>query len=355
MLVRLTPRQRFEILVGQYEPMLRAAFLEAIDDIRSNIVLRRIVERLERGDINGAVKAMNLDDAVFRPLDEAIRQAFNGGGVATIEQMPVLRDPSGYQVVLRWNPRNLVAENWLREHSATLVTGMLADTKVGLRASLADGLARGDNPTRTALNAIGRVNRATGKREGGIIGLTSQQAEQLAEVRRILADPDLIRHYFIRDQATGRWKARYTTTPRRFDPAVLKAINEGRALTVGDISRLSTLHSNRLLEVRGKTIALHETFQSLAAARDNAFRQQIESGKLQAQHVTKTWRHTPQKHPREDHVEMQGQVVQFDQPFIAPDGTQIPYPHAPGVPVNHTLGCKCLAEYKIDFVARLVK
>jgi hypothetical protein len=67
MLKRLSPRERFEQLVSTYEPMLRSAFIEAIDDIRSNIVLRRIVERLERQDIAGAIRAMNLDDAAFRP------------------------------------------------------------------------------------------------------------------------------------------------------------------------------------------------------------------------------------------------------------------------------------------------
>ncbi|WP_376704457.1 hypothetical protein RQ479_06180 [Mesorhizobium sp. ISC25] len=51
---------------------------------------------------------------------------------------------------------------------------------------------------------------------------------------------------------------------------------------------------------------------------------------------------------------MQGQKVRFDQPFVAPDGTLIAYPHAPGVPARHTLGCKCFCEYKIDFAARLV-
>ncbi|TJW38728.1 MAG: DUF982 domain-containing protein [Mesorhizobium sp.] len=107
--------------------MLRTAFIEAIDDIRSNIVLRRVVERLERGDVNGAIAAMNLDEAAFRPLEEAIRQAYNGGDVATVEQMPALRDPSGFQVVLRWDARNLTAETWLREHSAQLVTNIVAD------------------------------------------------------------------------------------------------------------------------------------------------------------------------------------------------------------------------------------
>jgi hypothetical protein len=74
MLKRLSPRDRFEQLVSTYEPMLRTAFFEAIDDIRSNIVLRRVVESLERGDVKDAIAAMNLDEAAFRPLEEAIRQ-----------------------------------------------------------------------------------------------------------------------------------------------------------------------------------------------------------------------------------------------------------------------------------------
>lgn len=144
MLVRLTPRRRFEILDGQYEPMLRVAFLEAIDDIRSNIVLRRVVERLERGDINGAVAAMHLDEVAFRPLDEAIRQAFNGGGVAAVEQMPALRDPEGHRFVIRFDARNVEAENWLRQHSTTLVSNIIADQQEGIRTALSAGLYRGD-------------------------------------------------------------------------------------------------------------------------------------------------------------------------------------------------------------------
>lgn len=121
---RLSPRERFEQLVSTYEPAVRLAFLDAIDDITSNIVLRRVVERLERGDINGAVAAMHLDPAAFRPLDEVIRQAFNGGGVATGEQMPALKDPEGNRVVVRFDIRNIEAVNWLREHSTTLMTNM---------------------------------------------------------------------------------------------------------------------------------------------------------------------------------------------------------------------------------------
>ncbi|TPK42305.1 MULTISPECIES: head morphogenesis protein [unclassified Mesorhizobium] len=346
MLVRLTPRQRFEILVSQFEPALRAAFIEAIDDITSNIVLRRIVERLERGDINGAISAMNLDPAAFRPLDEAIRAAFNGGGVATVDQFPTLRDPSGHRIVVRWDARNLAAEQWLQAHSAQLVTGIVQDQQTAIRTALETGLARGDNPTKTAVAVVGRVSTVTGRREGGIIGLTGPQASFVATARDELlsGDPVQMRNYLER-----------TRRDKRFDKTVAKAIADGKTVPAAMVDRITGRYADSLLKLRADTIGLHETFAALGASKDIAFRQQMEKGNLRADVVTKGWKHTPQEHPRMQHVAMQGQVVPFDQSFTAPDGTSIPYPHAPGVPTRHTLGCKCFAEYKIDFVAQLVR
>ncbi|AID29247.1 hypothetical protein [Mesorhizobium jarvisii] len=346
MLVRLTPRQRFEILVGQFEPAVRAAFIEAIDDITSNIVLRRIVERLERGDINGAISAMNLDPAAFRPLDEAIRVAFNGGGVATVDAMPTLRDPSGHRIVVRWDARNLAAEQWLQTHSSQLITGIVQDQQTAIRAALETGLARGDNPTKTATAVVGKVSAVTGKREGGLIGLTTAQSEYIARARQELlsGEPDQLKAYLNRQRRD-----------KRFDRTITAAIRDGKPIPTALVDRITGRYADNLLKLRADTIGLHETFAALGASKDIAFRQQMEKGTLQAQHITKGWKHTPQEHGRMQHIAMQGQVVPFDQSFTAPDGTAIPYPHAPGVPIRHTLGCKCFAEYKIDFVAQLVR
>ncbi|TPK14165.1 head morphogenesis protein [Mesorhizobium sp. B2-5-11] len=346
MLVRLTPRQRFDILVSQFEPAVRAAFMEAIDDITSNIVLRRIVERLERGDINGAIAAMHLDPTAFRPLDEAIRAAFNGGGVATVEGMPTLRDPSGHRIVVRWDPRNLAAEQWLQAHSTQLVTGIVQDQQTAIRTALETGLSRGDNPTKTAVAVVGRVSTVTGRREGGIIGLAGPQASFVATAREELlsGDPAQMRNYLERKRRD-----------KRFDKTVAKATADGKTVPAAMVDRITGRYADSLLKLRADTIGLHETFAALGASKDIAFRQQMEKGNLRADVVTKGWKHTPQEHPRMQHVAMQGQVVPFDQSFTAPDGTSIPYPHAPGVPTRHTLGCKCFAEYKIDFVAQLVR
>lgn len=341
MIIRLSPRQQFEVLVSQFEPIVRKAFMDAVADITSNIVLRRIVELLEKGDINGAIGALHLDPAAFRQLDDAIGQAFNGGGVDTVARLPILKDPEGYRIVIRWDARNLEAEAWLREHSSGLIRDIVADQREGVRSVLQAGLARGDNPTRTALNVVGRVNRVTGRREGGIIGLTAQQAGFVEGAREELGSPATMRGYLTR-----------TRRDKRFDKTVLNAIKEKRALPADMIERIVGRYADSLLKLRADTIALNETMEALAASKDIAFRQQIANGNVIASAVTKKWKHTPQDHPRLQHQEMQGQTVQFDQPFIAPDGTLIPYPHAPGVPARHKLGCKCLAEYKIDFVAQ---
>lgn len=346
MLKRLTARERFEALIATYEPILRAAFMAAVDDIRSNVVLRRIVERLEKGDISGAIDAMFIEEAAFNPLEEALRQAFNAGGVDTVSTMPALKDPEGHTVVIRWDARNVVAENWLRDHSASLVSGLVADQVESIRTALTESLTRGDNPTKAAKSIVGPVNRATGKREGGIIGLTAAQARfvQSARDELLSGDPALLRNYLER----GR-------RDKRFDQTVMKALAQQAPLPADVVDRIVNRYSAGLLKLRADTIALNETFNAMAAAKDIAFRRQIDNGNLSADIVTKTWRHTPQEHPRAQHVVMRGQKVRYDQPFVAPDGTLIMYPHAPGIPIRHKIGCKCIAEYKIDFIAQRVE
>lgn len=57
---------------------------------KSAILLKRIIERLERHDIADAVRALGIDEAAFRPLEEALRPAFNAGGIDAVSGMPTL-------------------------------------------------------------------------------------------------------------------------------------------------------------------------------------------------------------------------------------------------------------------------
>lgn len=345
MLKRLSATERVGLLVEQWEPLIRRAFMDAVNSLRSSVSLKVLVERLERGDIGGAVDVLRIEQEAFGGLDVAIADAFNAGGIATVEEMR-LRDPEGRRVNFRWNVRGPESEAWLRRHSSTLITGITAEQRDNARLILSEGLARGDNPTRTALDLVGRVSRPSGVRQGGVLGLSAPHVAATERARSALISGDVegMRHYLT-----------LTRRDRRFDPSIRKAIEAGKPLARGDVDRVIGRLSDSYLKLRADTIGLHETFNALGESRNAAFRQAISKGDVDVQDVVKTWRHTTAEHPRMQHVAMAGQTVAFDQPFVAPDGTMIPYPHAEGVPARHTLGCKCRAEYSIRYTDALVR
>jgi hypothetical protein len=196
----------------------------------------------------------------------------------------------------------------------------------------------------TALDIVGRVSRATGTRTGGLVGLSAPQAAAVQNARQRLATgtPEALREYLALERRD-----------RRFDKTVLAAIDSGKPIPADMRERMVGRYADRLLQLRGEVLAQNETHHAIFAGKHEAYEQAIEAGKVDASAVTKTWRHFPSDHPRMQHVQMAGKAVGFNEPFVMPDGTLMAYPHAPGAPARHTLGCKCQADYAVDFLAGL--
>jgi hypothetical protein len=213
-------RDRIEALIAQYGERIAEAFLAAFDDIRNSITLRIVVERLERGDINGAVQAMGLDPIAFERLERVMAEAYASGGDAEVDNIPPLRDPGGARVLFRFATRNTPGEEELRRRSSTLVTNIAEEQREVIRETLAQGLSEGVNPRALAPRIIGTVNRVTNRREGGIIGLSRPQARYVVNARAELAsgDPEQLRAYLRRERRD-----------KRFDRTILKAIREEKA------------------------------------------------------------------------------------------------------------------------------
>ncbi|KQV31140.1 hypothetical protein [Rhizobium sp. Root1204] len=333
----------FDELLSQYEPKVAAAFREAIEAIKSSIVLKTIVERLERGDITGAVAAVQFEPEAFAALELSLREAFNAGGINMVQSLPLLISPDGTRVLFQFGVRNLEGERLIREQSSTLVTNITDDQREALRMGFEAGLSKGQNPTKTALDVVGRVNRITGRREGGYIGLTSRQVEFIARAKENLLSGDPV--------AMSKYLD-LKTRDKRFDRTVAKAIRDGKPVDAEMTRKIIMRLSDKNLLLRGETIGLEETRTALFSVRDNAIRQQVEAGKITAQEVTKKWKHSGSEHPRMQHVQMATQnAVPLDMPFVAPDGTMLMYPHDPKAPARHRIGCKCRVEYDIDYIA----
>lgn len=335
-------RRKIDALLDEHAPLIQAAFMASIADIRSQITLKLVVEALERGDIGGALDALNLERAAFSRVENAIAQAYNAGGTAMTGNMPTLRDRAEARIVVRFDARNLRAEEWLRGHSAQLVTGIIDDQRTSIRDALDIALQTGQNPNRTAVDIVGRVNRTTGRREGGLIGLSGSQADYVGSARQelISGDPAMLRSYLARSRRD-----------KRFDRAVMRAIDGGK-LDAATIERIVGRYSDRLLELRGQMIARTETLTSIHAAKHEGFRQGLEKTNYPPEAVTRVWRSAGDNKVRHTHAAMNGQVVNgLETPFLSPSGAMLRYPGDTGLGAgaDEVIGCRCDDDYRIDY------
>lgn len=199
----------------------------------------------------------------------------------------------------------------------------------------------GQNPRATALQIVGRINRATGRREGGILGLTSGQARYVANARAELSDPAAMGYYLKR-----------SLRDKRFDQIVLQAMRDGKPLAQADIDRITARYSDRLLKYRGDVIARTETIASTHAGQKEAMQQLIDTGRVKASQIRKVWRPTGDKRTRDSHMALHGESVQFDRPFTSPaTGALMMHPGdtSLGARGEDVIQCRCWIETRIDY------
>lgn len=338
-----TAKQLYEELLRRYGQSVADAFFASIQDLRDAADLQRAITALKAGDIASAIAALHIEPAAYNGLLDRIVTAYGEGGAAATNLLPA-KTESGVALVVRFDVRNPTAEAWLRLHSSDLVTGIVADQRTAVRRALEAGLAAGRNPTTTALDIVGRVDRATGQRVGGVLGLTSTQEEWARNARAELqsGDPAQLKAYLKR-----------SVRDKRFDRTVQKALDSGQPVPADIVGKAVDRYRSGLLKLRGELIGKEETFRALAASRQESFRQAIANGSIAQQAVTKTWRHFPNENPRHEHIAMNGKKVGFNESFVLPDGTPMLYPHDPSAPLSQTAGCHCQADYEVDFLAGL--
>jgi hypothetical protein len=337
---RQTQQQRIDALLEKWPPDMRAAFIESIRDIVDRVRLNEIIKALENGDIEGAVRATHVEAAAFQPLDTAIRQAFLEGGTATAATMPSMRDLGGTPIVFRFDVRMPAAENWLTAHSSSAITEIAEDQRTAIRSALTAGMERGDNPRSTALDVVGRRNTASGRREGGIIGLTSVQAQYVANAQRELlsGEPAQLRRYLGRDRRD-----------RRFDPQVLLAIRAGKPIDAATVTKMAGRYADRLLALRGEIIGRTETMAAINASRHQAWEQAAAKGGFSVDQVEKGWVAVRDLRTRDTHRHMNGEKVKLQQRF----SNGLMYPGDPDGDIKERAGCRCRLVYKRNFFAGL--
>lgn len=338
-----TIRQQLDALIDTLTPDMEKAFRAVVDDIRSEIVLAEVVAKLEQRDVEGAITALHIDPEAFRPLSEALRQAFNQGGSLIAQNMPKISTPDGARVVVRWDGENQRAEQIIRTKAAQLVTLVTEDTKEMIRERIAAGYEQGQGPRAIATSIAGRIDRVTGKRLGGVIGLTAPQGRTVEKARLSLSTGDIegMKAYL---QLTRRNK--------QYDARVRKAIEAGKPVDKETLDKIINQLTARYINLRAETIARTETMMAVSASQHEAFQQALDKAGRDTSLVTRTWRSAGDRRVRHTHMVMNGQkVVGMDMAFQSPSGAMLRYPGdtSLGAGAAEVINCRCIAIYSFDF------
>lgn len=326
-------------LLAAFPERMRQAFFAGIREIQDQAQINEIVRALERGDVQGAVDIIYVEEAAFREFQETLEQGYADGGAAQIIDLGRLEDQEGNRFVFRFSARNPRAERIIREYSSQRITAIVEDQRQAVRQSLEEGLSRGRNPRATALDLVGRIERRSQRRRGGIIGLSAQDERAVSSARRELEGGEFS-YYLRRDRRD-----------RRFDAAIHNAMREGRPLTHTQIQRFTGRYSDRLLRLRGETIARTETLSALNMGRFQAIAQLVDTGKVRRQDVTLVWNAARDLRTRDTHRALNGESVKFGEAFVSPRGARLRYPGDPQAPASEIVNCRCNLRVRVDYRA----
>ncbi len=328
-------------LVSTWEPRLRDAFLAAVQNLRDGVEYQKLVTAIQSGDIEAALRAVRIEPAAYGVYVEELRNAYNNGGITTVDNMPPLQNPQGERVVMRFDVRDLDAEEWISEHSSKHISEITEDLKQSVRDVLTKGLADGDNPKTTATRIAGKYNRETGERDGGILGLTRRQRQSIDN-----ASVEL-------DENPAAYLERKLRN-KRFDKYAREAM-DGKPIPADVKRKMLAALESRTAAKRAETVARTESMTTLHASQREAYEQAIKNGYARPEEIEREWSATSGSKPtRESHIALDGQKRGFNEPYDSPvTGAKLMYPGDPNAPAEEIINCRCWEVFRINYLKRI--
>ena len=338
---RPTQRQVYERLLQIHGRLIAEAFAEAIYAARAAVDMQALAQAIDAGDLMRAGELLRMDDGALFKVTEAARGAYVAAGQSVTQVLP------GAVGVFAFNGNHSRAVAYVREQGALLIQNINAtpDLLPQIRTVIEDGIQAGRGGDDVARDIVGRVNRLTGHREGGILGLDTQRADRLNAVRTGMETPEGVRGMVTRGR-DGTLRVNYrvnAATERR----IIAAYNRGEAVSAADRAISIRQYENKLLRERGAVIARDQARTAQAMGQREGWAQLIESGRVLG--VLKAWRHNRgnQKEARADHQALSTMPgIPFDQKFTMADGTQMDCPHDPAGGPKQNLECHCTIFYR---------
>lgn len=313
-------------------PALQRAYLEQIRAAVDAAVITEVEQLIAQQDDAGLVTL--LSPGAFAALLEAVRAAYIKGGTLVVIKMP-----GGRKV--QFDQHAEAAQRWLNQNAADLTGTIARQQAEAIRVMTAAGRAAGRTPRQIALDVVGRRNERTGRRQGGVLGLSAPEAQAIATTREQLRSgvAERMRQYLAK-----------ADRDRRLDGIVERAIEQGRPVTVTDAQRITTAYAAAKVDKHALLVGKAQAHEALNAG-FNRLHGQVLEGPVKPRSVEKIWRNKGDLRVRHAHVTLGGVRVSFNQPFQSPTGARLNYPgdKTLGASWADLANCRCTVSYRVTW------
>lgn len=313
-MAKVDPAARLLRLIQYAEPRIARQVITVVNLLRDRFTLNELVTALERGP------------GIF--LQEVQRASgLIASQIATISYIRSGSDTASWLTdnlndLFDFDQTNTRAVQALQNNKLRLVQSFTQTQAETARAALVEGTRQGLNPRDQA-----RLFRDS-------IGLTPRQLQAVSRYRQLLetGNSDALRRQ-LRD--------------RRFDPTVLRAIEENTSLDKKYVNKLVDRYRERYIKYRSEVIARTEALRGVHEGANEMYMQAIDNGQLTADELSRTWNTAMDERVRGSHASMNGQRVAVNQPFISGNGYSLMYPGDINAPASDTVQCRCVASVRI--------
>ena len=244
-------------LISNGEVSLRIAATNAVLAARNAPgTLAQLEALIEQGLIEEAIQVASRA-AVIR-ISDGYSAVYNAAGQNTSKFIE-----DSLEVVIGFDQANFRAVRHLQEERLRFVREFTDEQRRATQSALSDGIERGLNP------------RAQARNFRSSIGLTAKQQSAVQNFRRLLnraSEGD--------EEALTR-----QLRDRRFDRTVRRAIRTGEPLTKTQVERMVGRYRERYVLYRSEVIARTESLRAVHSANDEAYRQSIDEGQIEARGI----------------------------------------------------------------------
>lgn len=311
-------------------PALQRAYLEQIRATVSASTIAAVERYIDDNDEPGLVAYLSL--GVLAAFFEIARGIFLAGG-----KKPREKPPGGRMV--DFDITTASAQRAIATQASSTLQQISLGQAEAIRLMMQAGTIAGQSSKQTAVDILGRYSPQTGRRSGGVIGLTGADAQAILTARSQL-NSGLKAEVAKYLQRVDRDKA--------LDGIARRAAAADKPVAPADVQRMTAAYADRKAKTRAKMLARTTGLESYNAGFNQLYVQLSQQPKAPSS-ITKNWRNKGDERVRNTHEILGGQVVPLAMPFTTGKGAMLMYPgdSSLGAGLDERANCRCTLSYRV--------